>query len=40
MAHIVLMRRQCYPTLVALELYGPEYIREPLVFRMDQAVTP
>jgi hypothetical protein len=39
MAHIVLMRPQCYPTLVALELCGPEYTQESCVFRIEQAVT-
>ena len=39
MAHIVLMRPQCYPTLVALKPYNPEYIHESLVFRIVQAMT-
>jgi hypothetical protein len=30
--HIVLMRPQCYPTLMALELCDPECIQEVLVF--------
>jgi hypothetical protein len=38
MAHIVLMRPQCYPTLVALEPCGPECIQESFVFRIDKAV--
>ena len=39
MAHVVLMHPECYPTLVALEPYDPEYIQELLVFRIDEAVT-
>jgi hypothetical protein len=39
MAHTLLMRPQCYPTLVAFEPCGPEYIQEPLVFRIVQAMT-
>src|ERR1700732_241412 len=38
-AHLVLMRPQCYLKLVALKPRGPEYIQESCVFRIEQAVT-